>query len=186
MFKKPLVILKLIIFIIITAGIVSFAFSYRIDNIYSNINKYKYKYSSFELTQAAKRIIRDNGSPAIWAADKEHVISMFKKYLFINKDCVKGKKAHFIQKKFLWNDIENSTNLNLFLSGDKIIFNNGKMIKISEFYNDKSVNNDKIYAVISLNINPSPKTNKQDIFFFVLKNDGLYPAKFNSDGSFDI
>ena len=179
--KRTLFILKVLVFLIIAAVIISQVVSLRLKDIYDNIYRFMYENSETRLIQATQRIIRDNGSPEVWAFDKNNVYNMYKKYLFYKNKCVEGKSGCFLKNKFWWNNTAYSTNLNSFLSDEKLILQNGEFIGISELYNDKQTDTGKIYSVITLNINTPEKFRKygQDIFFFVLKNDGLHLLKCN-------
>lgn len=181
--KRTLFILKVLVFLIIAAVIISQVVSLRIKNVYNNIYRDIYENSNIKLIQATQRIIRDNGSPEIWAADKNSVYNMYKKYLFYKPQCVDGKFGCFLKNKLWWNNTSYSANLNSFLSDEKILLQNGEFINIIELYNDKQADTDKIYSVITLNIKTPIKINKygQNIFFFALKNDGLHLLNCNSD-----
>ena len=176
MLKTHLVILKYVLFAVITIGIVFIAVFYRMENINGSIYKNQYKNLYILLSQATQRIIKDNGSPEIWATDAEHVTAMYKKYLFYKHHCVKDKSGCLLNKQLFWNNIPNEINLNL-SKNSNFVLNNGLYIKFPELYNDKHTNNDNIYAVIL------PKADRYGKipFFFVLKKDGIYPVKCNPD-----
>ena len=178
--------------VLITLVIIGVIASMTIPTLMNNTNKQelvsKLKKVYSEMSQATNRIIAEEGNPKAdiggWATSSEAVYNMYKKYLSISKDCGTGTECFekmTSENSFYKRLNGNSYFNNRFIMYYKVILSDGAQILFSDNYPDcahNAFNSDNICNEIWLDINGEKKPNQwgRDMFIFVLKENGLFPA----------
>ncbi|MBR6162793.1 type II secretion system protein [bacterium] len=141
------------------------------------VSKLKKAYST--LAQATNLIIAEEGTPRVdkggWATSGGNIYNLYKKHLVNAKEC--GSNTGCWQQSATYgNSIRNNDNAyNLVLAdGTQVYFDT-----VSEDCSSQDWSgSDNVCASIHLDINGAKKPNKtgRDVFIFVIKEQGLYPA----------
>ena len=140
-------------------------------------------YSTF--SQATNQIIAENGSPKgddSWMTSKRDVYNMFKKYLNNSKDC--GYTNSCFANTYKWlNGAVSAEMGGVDTNVGRLALADGMGLEFFEWVWNKNCNgtlaNTKdVCAAINVDLNGEKKPNQwgKDVFAFVLKENGLYPA----------
>jgi len=148
------------------------------------------------LLTATNSIIAEEGNPRCdvggWNCPTTKLVSLYKKRLAVAKDCGAGKNYDcFEQGRINYlNGGKTSANWGMFGGSPyKMILNNGMQLVIADSTNNCSYHEWSDLGVLDLcrlfivdvNGEKSPNTFGRDIFYFVLKEDGLYPGGYDID-----
>ena len=180
--------------VLITLVIVGVIAAMTIPTLMNNTNKQEYvsrlKKAYSTLSQATNRIIAEQGNPRAdiggWATSPEAVYKLYRKYLRVSKDCGSGTEC--FEKMITGNGFYkflNGTNYsNSHFSSNqyyKIILADGTQVLFAEIYDNCATSvfaSNNVCQHIWLDINGEKKPNQwgRDMFIFVLKENGLFPA----------
>ena len=155
------------------------------------VSKLKKAYST--LSQATNQIIAEEGTPRAdkggWASSVDNIYNLYKKHLNISKDCgaLSGCFKQLDNKgyKQLNGDYCNS-NWNTNSNYRKFILNDGQQVIIAFWSNNCSSSgygSNNICGTVEVDVNGQKKPNTfgRDLFAFIIKENGLYPAGCDSD-----
>ena len=149
------------------------------------------------MAQATNLIIAEEGTPNAskggWAKDADTIYNLFKKHLNNAKDC--GEETGCFQQlnNIRYKALNNggpSGNWDTNLSYRNLILADGVQVSFQEVFEacdqdnpDKNGSN-QVCALINVDLNGEKKPNTigRDVFEFVIKEKGLYPAGCDSDG----
>ena len=185
--------------VLITLVIIGVIAALTVPALIQNTQKQEYvsalKKAYSTLSQATQAIMAEEGSPKGedgWASSTETVFQMLKKYLSNIKECGQDSGC-FDQNnkegkyKFLNGGI-NSANWDTASNARKFIMADGMQVMIwsssssceSDFYGSKKVCTS---IFVDLNGEKKPNTEGRDVFLFVLKENGLFPAGCDVENS---
>jgi len=144
------------------------------------VSKLKKSYSAF--AQATNKIIADEGTPPNWVTSPENVYNMYKKYLVVAKDC--NTESGCISSSGVYQQLQGGSNdydtnkyRKLVLSdGTIVIFEHESWVSSNCNINQAGSKNICSYFNVDINGAKKPNTVGRDLFLFVIKEDGLYPA----------
>ena len=183
--------------VLITLVIIGVIAALTVPTLIQNTQKQEYvsalKKAYSTLSQAAQMIIAEEGNPKCndggWACTLDDVYNKFKKYLNSTKDCgaAKGCFRQHGEKgyKFLkgngytvqWNDADWNRNFILADGAQVMVFsvdrNCGK-----EWYGSRET---CALTAVDINGEKSPNRYGRDVFYFALKENGLYPLGCDSE-----
>ena len=151
------------------------------------------------LSQVTNQIIAEEGNPNCeiggWACSDLNVYDMYKKYLINAKEC--GKEFCMPQNSYKF--LDKSTNIGKWngMSEYSLILNDGVVFGVNSSLGEKNCtqmyynwrtgsNNVCAVLLVDLNGRRGPNIANRDLFQFVLKEDGLYPAGCDNPSMCDI
>ena len=187
--------------VLITLVIVGVIAAMTIPTLMNNTNKQelvsKLKKTYSTMAQATNRIITDEGNPrgdiGGWAASPEAVYNMYKKYLNKAKDCGSGSGCFesMVSNNGYYKNLNGGNYYNSRFASNqfyRLILSDGAQLLIADTASDCSQSyHDSTNGCSSLwiDINGEKKPNQwgRDIFIFILKEDGLYPAGCEGNSS---
>ncbi len=154
-------------------------------NNQETISRLKKVYST--MAQATNQIIAEEGSVMTWATSSQNLYDLYKKKLRKSKEC-NYSSGCFTQEKIYWlNSGSLNVNTNVW---NNLVLDDGTQIMFSGVFsstcelNNKD-NNGTNFActriLIDVNGAKKPNTMGKDLFEFVLKKNGLYPAGCDID-----
>ncbi len=138
------------------------------------------------LAQATNQIIAEEGTPRAdkggWASSTLNVYSLYKKKLIDAQDCSDAKGCVLQGKlKYLDNSGTTATDFSQEnISFRKLVLNDGTQVVFDEINgecNATSMQDTDICAFLFVDVNGSRKPNTlgRDVFYFIIKEKGLYP-----------
>ena len=189
--------------VLITLVIVGVIAALTIPTLMKNMHNHEYvaalKKTYAALSQATQLIISENGSPkgdSSWLTDMDSIYDMYKKHLINAKDCGEGA-CEGDDKYYLTylNGTKVGTNwFGVTRSHRKLILSDGAFLIFESTDKTCSINNyvgngsKDVCAKIYADVNGAKKPNQhgRDIFGFVLKANGLYPAGCDYPSNCDV
>lgn len=181
-FKKAFTLAEVLITLVIIGVIAALTIPTAVNNTKKNeyVSKLKKTYSTF--AQVTNKIIAENGTAENWVTSTENVYNIYKRHLNIIKDCGSNsgclKQASQITSlhghgKNAYSHWDNN--------GMLVILSDGTQVRFEEVFpscddtDEGRSDNNCTRIMIDINGEKSPNVLGRDIFWFVIKSNGLYP-----------
>ena len=184
--------------VLITLVIVGVIAAMTIPTLMNNTNKQEYvaglKKAYSTMTQATQKIISEEGMPrgdiGGWATSKSAVYNLYKKHLSITKDCGLSTGCfpqEGVKYAFNYKNPQDGNKSARQIDGifSTMALADGMQLSVMSTYSSCSGNSgqygagsDNMCAIFQIDTNGSknPNTYGYDVFYLVLKEDGLFPA----------
>ena len=175
--------------VLITLVIIGVIGALTVPSLIQNTQKQEYvtgaKKAYSTLSQAAQMIIAEEGpagGETGWASSQENVYNLFKKHLINARECGSSTGCYSGDKGYKrrtggftgkWDNFSGYLKL-VTADGMQIVFNSVS----SGCDLDVKMGSNDVCGIIYADVNGAKKPNEagRDLFTFVIKNDGLYPA----------